>query len=231
MEDRYAAVKKRLITAAEKTAAEMYAEFDRLKAEDPAAIMDPERSFLWRDNLGPDGGPHDHGRLKYVLDPKKHIRRHYRYLPYLTDLKGAKAFEIGVGVGYLFALMEGMLEARMSGCDVHVEERRVFREMREHLGIHDRVIEHEVAAGRDIPLPEGTEGVVSIWTGFNNEWGLDEHKWFIDHLRGKLVGERIVAIRFNSAGYDGAPGVRDYFHGIGHYPLPADDARFCVMRL
>jgi hypothetical protein len=183
--------------------------------------------------------------MKYIRSVEAHVRKWRFYTPYMSGLQ--KAFEIGVGPGYLFRIMMDLYGTDMRGCDLDPAQNRVFRDLREELGLSDRVMTHKVVAGRDIPIPEGTEAVLGFWTVFTEKFSLDDHKWFVAHCREKLVGPKRLVLLFNTRGYDECPEVAEWYRTLGEFPFlaegapvdagpgakmsPRDRAAFCVAEL
>jgi hypothetical protein len=202
IEERKADLEARMIAAAKATADEFY---DSLTRHDP--------------------NPGSTNPLKFVLAPETHIQRFYSYLEYLEGIRSA--FEIGIGAGYFFVILQELLGIRMSGCDVPIDN-PVYRRMREKLGID--ALEHAVTYGKDIPIPARTEAVIGTWTQFHRNWGLTEHEWFVDQCAAKLTGPRLLMLRFGLPGYENAAGVPEFYHQIGTFPMPRDKY-FCVIKL
>jgi hypothetical protein len=227
---RIAEVEERLAEAARDVAANLMATFESLKTSGSADIYSDALGYAFLGELGPDGGPHPSAHIKFVLAADTHIRRSRDYLPFLAPIAGRKAFEIGVGAGYLFVLLNEALSVDMTGIDVRLDEQAVYREMRRRLGIDGRVREWRVRAYEDIPIPAGTEAVIATWAMFAMGWDLAAHEWFVDHCAGKLVGERMLLLQFNSLGYDDVPGAPEFYQRIGTFPK-RKDRRFCIVRL
>jgi hypothetical protein len=189
--------------------------------------------------------------MKYIRFVEGHVRKWRLYTPYMSGLR--KAFEIGVGPGYLFRIMIDLYGTDMRGCDLDPAKNRVFRDLREELGLSARVITHKVVAGQDIPIPDGSEAVLGFWTVFTETFSLDDHKWFVAHCREKLVGPKRLVLLFNTRRYDECPEVFEWYKTFGEFPLltegsgvtedpdlgvgprekmsPRDRAAFCVAEL
>jgi hypothetical protein len=160
--------------------------------------------------------------MKYIRSVEAHVRKWRNFTPYLSGLR--KAFEIGVGPGYLFHIMIEVYGTDMRGCDLDLAKDRVFRDLREELGISDRVMTHKVVARQDIPIPEGSEAVLGFWTVFTETFSLDDHKWFVAQCREKLVGPKKLVLLFNTRGYDERPEIFRWYQTLGAFPLLAEEA-------
>jgi hypothetical protein len=160
--------------------------------------------------------------MKYIRSVEGHVRKWRSFTPYLSGLR--KAFEIGVGPGYLFHIMIEVYGTDMRGCDLEPSKNRVFRDLREELGLSDRVMTHKVVARQDIPIPEGSEAVLGFWTVFTETFSLDDHKWFVAQCREKLVGPKKLALLFNTRGYDERPEIFKWYQTLGAFPLLAQEA-------
>lgn len=160
--------------------------------------------------------------MKYVRSVEGHVRKWRTFTPYLSGLR--KAFEIGVGPGYLFHIMIEVYGTDMRGCDIDPAKNRVFHDLREELGLSDRVMTHKVVARQDIPIPEGSEAVLGFWTVFTETFSLDDHKWFVAQCREKLVGPKKLVLLFNTRGYDERPEIFRWYQTIGAFPLLAEEA-------
>jgi hypothetical protein len=183
--------------------------------------------------------------MKYIRSAEPHVRKWRLFTPYMSGLR--KAFEIGVGPGYLFRLMIDLYGTDMRGCDLDPAKNRVFRDLREELGLSARVMTHKLVAHQDIPIPEGSEAVLAFWTVFTETFSLDDHKWFVAHCREKLVGPKKLVLLFNTRGYDECPEIFEWYQTFGEFPLltegagvsagplrkvhPRDKAAFCVAEL
>jgi hypothetical protein len=181
--------------------------------------------------------------MKYVRSVEGHVRKWRLYVPYMSGLR--TAFEIGVGPGYLFRIMMDLYGTDMRGCDLDPAKNRIFRDLREELGLSARVMTHKVVAGQDIPIPEGSEAVLGFWTVFTETFSLNDHKWFVAHCRQKLVGAKKLVLLFNTRGYDECPEVFEWYKTFAEFPLlaqsvggeaaqkmnPRDRAAFCVAEL
>jgi hypothetical protein len=183
--------------------------------------------------------------MKYVRSVEAHVRKWRLYTPYMSGLR--KAFEIGVGPGYLFRIMIDLYGTDMRGCDLPPAKNRVFRDLREELGLSARVMTHKVVAGNDIPIPDGSEAVLGFWTVFTEAFSLNDHKWFVAHCREKLVGPKRLVLLFNTRGYDECPEIFKWYQTFAEFPLltegagvgvgprekmnPRDRSAFCVAEL
>ena len=87
---------------------------------------------------------------KYVRDPKEQLRRNYRYLPLMKKYRNRRIFEIGVGPGYFFKLIQSLISSQISGIDRDIHGKVVFRELRKELSIFDQVFEHRVEPRQSI---------------------------------------------------------------------------------
>jgi hypothetical protein len=183
--------------------------------------------------------------MKYIRLVEAHVRKWRLYTPYMSGLR--KAFEIGVGPGYLFRMMIDLYGTDMRGCDLDPAKNRVFRDLREELGLSARVMTHKVVAGKDIPIPDGSDAVLGFWTVFTEKFSLKDHKWFVAHCREKLVGPKKLVLLFNTRGYDECPEIFKWYQTFAEFPLlaegaavgvgprqkvnPRDRAAFCVAEL
>ncbi len=168
----------------------------------------------------------EQSQLAYALQPHYYLQRLYRYLPYFGGLDSV--FEIGVGAGYMLALLRDLLGARVHGVDVKFAQLPVLVELRRELGLHDLVAERPVVAGAPIPIPEGTECVAAFHTVFNKYWDVAEHEWFLQECGRQLVGRRLVICYFNGGGFDDRPEVKALYDRRGDTPLPHEQ-RFRVV--
>lgn len=160
--------------------------------------------------------------MKYVRSVGGHVRKWRVFTPYLGGLQ--KAFEIGVGPGYLFRLMIELYGTDMRGCDLDPAKNPVFRDLRKELGLSERVMTHKVIANNDIPIPEGSEAVMGFWTVFTETFSLDDHKWFVAQCREKLVGPKKLVMLFNTRGYDERPEIFDWYKTFAAFPLLNEEA-------
>lgn len=160
--------------------------------------------------------------MKYIRYVEAHVRKWRLYTPYMSGLQ--KAFEIGVGPGYLFRIMIDLFGTDMRGCDLDPAKNRVFRDLREELGLSARVMTHKVVAGQDIPIPEGSEAVLAFWTVFTETFSLKDHKRFVAQCREKLVGPKKLVLLFNTRGYDERPEIFEWYKTVGEFPLLAEGA-------
>lgn len=183
--------------------------------------------------------------MKYIRLVEAHVQKWRLFTPYMSGLR--KAFEIGVGPGYLFRIMIDLYGTDMRGCDLDPAKNRVFRDLREELGLSARVMTHKVIAGQDIPIPEGSEAVLGFWTVFTETFSLADHKWFVAQCREKLVGPKKLVLLFNARGYDECPEIFEWYKTFGEFPFlaegagvnagpgakmsPRDRAAFCVAEL
>jgi len=190
-------------------------------------------------HLSREGKIHEPKAMKYIRRPHGHVHKWSYFLPYLNGLK--KAYEIGVGPGYLFRLMIDYYSTNMTGCDLDASKNIIFRELRKQLGIADRVQEHKVTAGQEIPIPAGSEAIFGFWTVFNRTWTVDDHAWFLDHCREQLVGDKKVVLLFNDVGFDDCPEIQSFYRSRAEFPLlkderalkmaPRDKNAFCILHL
>ena len=237
-------IEPEIIEAARRVEARYHAEQQQLALIDPNAAAEFFRAIApSRQRLKADV---DEPRvMKYIRYVEAHVRKWRLYTPYMSNLR--KAFEIGVGPGYLFRIMIDLYGTDMRGCDLAPAKNRVFRDLREELGLSDRVMTHKVVAGQDIPIPEGSEAVLAFWTVFTETFSLDDHKWFVAQCREKLVGPKKLVFLFNGRGYDECPEVFEWYRTFGEFPHlsegadagvppgiklnPRDRAAFCVAEL
>jgi hypothetical protein len=159
--------------------------------------------------------------MKYIRSVGGHVRKWRTFTPYLSGLQ--RAFEIGVGPGYLFRMMMDLYGTDMLGCDLAPGTNRVFRDLREELGISSRVMTHKVVARQDIPIPRGSEAVIGFWTVFTETFSLSDHKWFVAQCREKLIGPKKLVLLFNTRGYDECPEIFKWYRTFANFPLLSDD--------
>ena len=138
--------------------------------------------------------------IKYVALSERHIQKNYKYIYALQGLAGKSVFEIGVGPGYQFYLLQQVLGCDMFGCDVLLDEQYVYRRLRTAIGIKELVEEQKIEYDSPIRIPEGSEAVVAFWTVFHKPWSIKEHKWILDSCAEKLVGKKMVALRHFAGG-------------------------------
>ncbi len=175
-----------------------------------------------RGKLGKDGSAHPSAPSKYVRWPKKHVSKNIKYVLEMQMLAGAKVYELGVGPGYLFTLLEKALGCQMYGCDINLDAMEVYRRTRKVLNITSRVVEHRVTSGKDLGILPGTEAVIAFWTVFNRQWSVADHKWFIEECARNLVGQRLLFLRFNNEGFTDNAGVMEFYDQCSSQPLPED---------
>jgi hypothetical protein len=202
----------------------------RRAAGDPKAL-DFNLGFAnGKGQLSENGSGHADAPIKYVRYPKFHISKNYKFIEKMNFLKEKKVYELGVGPGYLFYLLERMLGCDMYGCDIRVETHEVYRRARTVLHVQDKVKESRVAYQRDIGLEPGTEAIIAFWTVFNKKWGVREHQWFLDECAEKMVGDKYVVFRFNNIGYTDNEEVYSFYQKNSILPIE-DDPNFCVLKL
>jgi hypothetical protein len=238
-------IEAEIIEAVKRVEAGYHEEQQRLALTDPSAAADFFRTIVpsaQRLHANVD----EPRVMKYIRSVEAHVRKWRLFVPYLSGLR--KAFEIGVGPGYLFRIMMDLYGTDMGGCDLDPAKNRVFRDLREELGLSARVMTHKVVAGRDIPIPDGAEAVLGFWTVFTETFSLNDHKWFVAQCREKLVGPKRLALLFNTRGYDECPEIFDWYRTFGEFPLltdgagvnaaalgvkmnPRDRAAFCIAEL
>lgn len=175
-----------------------------------------------RGELGEDGSAHPSAPSKYVRWPSKHVSKNIKYVLEMQMLAGAKVYELGVGPGYLFTLLEKALGCQMYGCDIDIETMEVYRRARKVLKITPRVAEHRVTSGKDLGILPGTEAVIAFWTVFNKHWSVADHKWFIQECGRHLVGQRLVFLRFNNEGFTDNAAVMELYNQCSSQPLSED---------
>jgi hypothetical protein len=177
-------------------------------------------------NLGEDGAAHPAAPVKFLARAPEFIHKDASYLPFFEGLK--QVFEIGVGTGYLFAMLRNILKVEMWGVDVDLDKSTVFDEMRRELGIADRVFEHRVTRRVPLPIPPGTEAVTAFRATFHQGWSVADHEWFLADCREKLTGARRAILFFNSRPLNENPAVVALYRRIGEMPLAKNDAFFIV---
>ena len=237
-------IEAEIIEAVKRVEAGYHQEQQQLALTDPNAAADffrtiaPSRQRLQADVDEPRV-------MKYIRSVEAHVRKWRLYTPYMSGLR--KAFEIGVGPGYLFRIMMDLYGTDMRGCDLSPAKNRVFRDLREELGLTARVMNHKVVAGKDIPIPDGSQAVLGFWTVFTETFSLDDHKWFVAQCREKLRGPKKLVLLFNGRGYDECPEIFKWYRTFAEFPLlregahvdvgpriklnPRDRAAFCVAEL
>ena len=167
---------------------------------------------------------------KYVRDPKEQLRRNYRYLPLMKKYRNRRIFEIGVGPGYFFKLIQSLISSQISGIDRDIHGKVVFRELRKELSIFDQVFEHRVEPRQSIPIPKETEVVVAFRTTFNRPWNVEDHKWFLKDCFAQMSGDRTVILGFNRQGYLDNPEVKKFYESVGEQPF-ADEETLRIVKL
>lgn len=222
-------VQQRIVAAGDRVAGRFRTHFDALLAAGSPDIRDRHLGFAGPNGeLGPNNTPWPAAPFKYAIDVRAWVERHSNYLPFFAGV--TSAFELGVGPGILFTLLKDALGIRISGIDVDVDRLAVFRAMRDELGISSLVSEHCVTAYRDIPIPAGTDAVVAFWTMFDLEWGVSEHRWFVDHCRAKEA--RRLFFRFNKT--TPSDDVRAFYESVGGRFQKASKVmkrKFCIVEL
>lgn len=237
-------IEAEIIEAAKRVEAGYYREQQQLALTDANAAAEffrtiaPSRQRLHADVDEPRV-------MKYIRSVEGHVQKWRLFTPYMSGVR--KAFEIGVGPGYLFRMMIDLYGTDMHGCDLDPAKNRVFRDLRQELGLSSRVMTHKVVAGQDIPIPEGSEAVLGFWTVFTEPFSLDDHKWFVAQCREKLVGPKKLVMLFNARGYDECQEIFEWYKTFGEFPLlkqgegasagpgakmlQRDKAAFCVAEL
>ena len=224
-------IEQELIAAASEVYGSMQKEFDKYRLEGNPEIYNKHFGYANSDGeLGPNFSPWLTAPIKYVRYPQKHIQSNYVFIENLGALEGKKLFEIGVGPGYTFTLLEKHLSAEMLGVDINIETQRVYSAMRAKLGIDKKVFEFRVEKYKPIPIPKNTEAVLAFATVFHRSWTVDEHRWFIEDVASKLVGEKLLVLRFNSRGFRDNQPVYEFYSDSSEQPI-ADDPNFRLMRL
>ncbi len=199
-------------------------EFERLKAEGSAQGFDIRFGFA--NGLGKLDT--DRTAIKFVLRSNHFVTQKVRYLPYFKDV--TSAFDIGVGPGHLFVLLQDVMGISVRGVDVaNGPGEFLYRTLWQELGIADRVSIFAVRAGVDVPIPENTQAVLAFGPVFEKSWGEKEHSWFVEMCRSH--GAQRLYWHFNK---------RDNFEEIvGYYrkwgaEFPREHLRdpgFCILRL
>jgi hypothetical protein len=218
--ERFDAEHRRLLQECPERAATFYASLVPSSLEEPDSYCEPRA-------------------MKYLRDASGHINKWTEGL--LLHMSGIRrGYEIGVGPGYLFRMLMDVYRTDMLGCDLDPAKNLIFRDLREELGISNRVDEHEVKSGRPIPIPSGCDAVLGFWTVFTESWNRKDHAWFLDFCRERLVGDKRVFMLFNAGSYDEHPEIFDYYCKRGaEFPwlrsiarVPERDKRaFCIVRL
>jgi hypothetical protein len=207
-----------IVACSERVLQRLTAEFQALKSSQSSLASSFAFGFAnSQGRLGPDGGPHPAAPVKYLIHARGHVKKFYPFLPYLSGPK--RVFEIGVGPGHLFKILRDCFDVDVYGCDIEFDKTIVYREIRRELGIADRVLEYAVRAYSEIPIPTDCEGLFAFWTAFNTSWGVNEHHWFLDFCKERLVGPKLVALRFNRAGFTDKPEVIDFYEKNAVVPI------------
>ena len=209
---------------------------DRIRLRDSVRLIFLERELLSKASLVrrklQNEYPHilrdDLYASKYVRNPKEQLRRNYRYLPLMEKYRGRKIFEIGVGPGYFFKLLQSLISSEISGIDRDINERVVFRELRKEFSIFDKVFEHRVEARKSIPIPKETEVIVAFRTTFNRRWNVEDHKWFLKDCFAQMSGDKAVILGFNRRGYMDNPEVKEFYESVGEHPFEGEET-LCIV--
>jgi len=146
----------------------------------------------------------------------------------MEEYRGRKIFEIGVGPGYFFKLLQSLISSEISGIDRDIHERVVFRELRKEFSIFDKVFEHKVEARQSIPIPKETEVIVALRTTFNRSWNAEDHEWFLKDCFAQMSGDGAVILGFNRRGYVDNPEVKELYESVGEHPFE-DEETLCVV--
>lgn len=175
--DRLTAIEPRLRAAAALVAAELTKQFEDAAAANSAEIYSRRLGFASENGeLAADGARWPTAPIKYVLDVDHHLGNIRPIIPHFSGVRSA--FEIGVGPGYLMRWLIDAYGMEITGCDVELEERGVYRALRRELQVADRVCEHWVRKGEDLPIPKGTEAVIAFSPVYDQGWTPDDHLRF-----------------------------------------------------
>jgi hypothetical protein len=200
---------------AESVTARLIAEFKRFKEEGTSDIFDP--------NLA-DARPRER---KFALLADQFIEQRARMVPYFRGVR--RGYEIGVGPGYLFTMLQQVLGIEMRGCDVDFDGLIVYRELRRALGIEPLVSEFRVAAGADLPIPPGTDAVIAVAPVFDMGWDVAEHRDFLGLCRAKGVERMIWRLNKHTP-----EDILKFYRGFAQFPMAGEDRdaeRFCIVPL
>ncbi len=221
-----AAFEESLVAAAERVLARLRRELDEQGGAAAKARTLKRLGFAGKDGmLGPDGYD-PRAPVKFLVDARRYVHDDAHYLTFFRDLR--KVFEIGVGTGYLFAMLKTLLGIDMHGVDIDLEKSVVFRDMRKEIGIADAVSEHRVMPRRPLPIPPGTEAVTAFRTMFNQGWSVADHEWFLADCAEKLSGRKLVIVNFNERPFRADPGVVALYQRRGTLPEPRNGTFFIL---
>lgn len=235
--------------AALRTAETCAALVARFRAAITPEFVETQR-FLYYCSVGSERDPDDifrEGPIKYAADFQRYLDEKLPFLPHLSALSGRKVYEIGVGAGFMLYLLRHVLDCDAYGCDIHALTHEIYRPLREALGVQAVTHDRAVVFGQPLGIAPGTEAVVATWPAFMRHaaraglagssdaetaahWGVEQHAWFVSHCAEHLTGARRLVLRFNRQGFLKNRAVRDFYHGIGTFPI-RDDPRFCVIAL
>jgi len=175
---------------------------------------------------------------KYLDGARNQVGKCRRFLPHLTGFD--RAYEIGVGPGFLLKLLTDVHGVAIRGCDVGPDEALVFHAMHEELGIAELVQVHRVRPRQEIPIVEGSEALLAFKTFFCETYTVADYRWLLDHCRERLSGDKQVILLLNACCFD-VDGVQAFFMGRAEFPLldpnisPSqqhwDNRTFCRVRL
>ena len=163
--------------------------------------------------------------MKYLDEADVYIPRFYQFLPFFVGFD--KVYEIGVGVGYFLYMLRNVLGIDAEGCDVDIQRKVVYREMRAALGLEPYTHQFKVQAGRELPIGPGVQALCAFYTVFNYDWRVAQHEWFLKECRQKLTGPRTVILRLNPHGFTDRPEVFEFYKARADFPLR--DEGFCIL--
>jgi hypothetical protein len=220
--ERVSVVCERYYAAADRIAARVRSEFERLSRKDPGAIADTRHGYIDKEGTV----DFDRAPVKYAIHARKHMAQKLRYLPYLKDLR--LAFDIGVGPAQMFLLLRDALRVEMRGIDApEAEGAFLYEAFWREFAIADDIAPFTVKAGIDVPIPKGA-AVLALWPIFDRGWGIDEHAWFTA-MCARHGAERVVW-RFNML--NAAESILDFYRERQGTETPREnDPGFLVVRL
>jgi hypothetical protein len=222
----YAEVEKRWLAAAAEVSEAVTAEFERLRAANDPRMAAPALGFSAPGGLlKPGNQPWPIAPIKYVNETRLHTRHYPDVLPFFAGVRSV--FEIGVGAGFLLALLRDVHGARVSGVDIEVGENGVYDRMRAELGLTDAVSRYKVTSPAPIPIPEKTEAVAAFNPVFNLDWTPKDYDSF--HAECQRHGVSRVFWFFNRGQLN--PDIRGHLHGVGRFPITNIWPQFCVVVL
>lgn len=131
---------------------------------------------------------------KYIVNPRVHIDICDKLLKLLNP-KG-KILDVGCGNGYLLYLCRELYGCEVTGldrCDRDDARTKIYTELTKRLNIN--VIKHTIKPLEAMPIFEKYDLITATMTMFNNNWSVNQHKFWINDCQSHLVnGGKIILL-------------------------------------